>query len=139
MAIKIIGIISNSGNDNICLVRHGDLEFSAEVDFNGALEKDSEYFFEMGYEAIEEIVKVQIFEDSMSGIFPTSSENELCVVGRVSGIFRENNIELIDLYIQRGPEFITIDRKDIPIGNYDLHDGVKIVFKNLKFYAHDKM
>ena len=138
MSIKILKVISTKGKNNVCLVSHGEIEFMTTVNYYEQLQEKSEYFFEMGYEAIKNISKIHNYDNNMSGIFPTSSENELCIIGKVSGIHKEENIELVDLYIQKGPEFITIDKKEIPDNTYEIDEGVKIVIIDLILYVHDK-
>ena len=138
MALKIKSILSSSGSEYVCRVCHGELEFTASINYDEKLEIGSEYFFELGYESIRKFDKIPRFNDEMSGIFPTVSEEEMCVIGKISGVFSEADVELIDLYIQKGPEFVTVDRQELSEGPYELDNGVKVVFKNLKFYLNDK-
>jgi hypothetical protein len=137
MSLRIKSVISCIADDYICVVKHGESEFRVKLSSQDKLNANTECFFEMNYDNISMFETITNYDDNMSGIFSTENENEICIIGKISGIYKEVGFEIIDLYIQKGPEFIAIDKKEIPNLDYKIDDGIKIIVQNLVMYVHD--
>jgi len=120
-------------------ILHSEEEFVALV--SGSAESlqahlGSECLVELGYEKVIEWKVIPDFQDEMSGIAGCSSQpNFTTVKGRVHHVMEMgDNQSVIDLYIQTGPEFMTVASGELGDETPVLGSGIEITVENLCFY-----
>ena len=136
MGIKIREIIKWDGNYAIAILNHGSEEITAKVwDKLRSLKKikkDQDLLVELNYDRLIEIKVITNFNDSESEI--VSQKDYFSIKGRVIQLMQMENDVLIDLYLQTGPEFISILKSEIGDLELEKEQGVEIRVTDLKFY-----
>ncbi len=136
MGITIHKILGKKRQYSLAELTHGSEKMTAEIwDEEGNLKDyigEKNLSVEMSYDQLISIKLIENFDDFDSSI--VFLKNRFRIKGRVIQIVKTKYDILIDLYLQTGPEFISILKSEI--GDLELKEeqGVEIEVKGLKFF-----
>jgi hypothetical protein len=139
MSIVIQRLDAKHDKKMLALVRHNDQEFAAFV--SGSEESlqpqiGRECIVELDFERVIEWKAILGFLDEMSGIQScVSRSNAVKVCGRVHNVIDVGEGKsVIDIYIQNGPEFLSITSEELENQVPALGSALEITVENLCFY-----
>ena len=136
MGITIHKILEKAEQYSVVELTHGSEQLVAKVwnEYDSLKDKIGEenLIVEMNYDQLVGIKLIEDFNDFDSSI--TSRGGNYVIKGRVSQTIKTESDCLIDLYLQTGPEFISILKSEI--GDLELKEeqGVEVELTDLKFF-----
>ena len=137
MSIRINKIENYSGKFANVILTHGQEVLKAKVwDESKDLEKrvieEQNLIVEMNYDELLSIKILDKYKDEDS-IIKAENQNYL-IRGKVIQFIELKSDVWVDLYLQKGAEFISILKSQIKDLEVELEQGVEIVVSNLKFF-----
>lgn len=136
MGITIHNILKNDKEYSLVELNHSQEKLIAKVwNKDGRLKEKvghENLIVEINYEQLINIKILENYDDFDSKI--SQKETNYLIKGRISQIIKTENDVWIDLYLQTGPEFITILKSQIGELEIQIDQGVEIEVTNLKFY-----
>lgn len=90
---------------------------------------------ELGYDAVLKHEVRAVNMDSESGIFATDDPSVVLVDGSVINVVEvDASRTLVDIYIQKGPEFLCVSSEDLGEAIPELGCRIRLWLKGLKIY-----
>lgn len=139
MAIVIQRLMEKHGTKVLAEVLHSDAELVAFV--SGTEESlqqhiGSECLVELDYGRVIDWKEIPGFQDETSCIKGcTSQPNSTTVRGRVHNVMDiSDQKSIIDIYIQSGPEFLSVESEELKNWVPAVGTGLEITVENLCFY-----
>jgi hypothetical protein len=139
MSIVIQQLKEKLDTKMLAIVLHSDAELVALVSGSEELlnkHLGSECLVELDYDKVIAWKEVPDFQDETSGIQGSSSQpNAATLRGRVHNVMDiGDQTAIIDIYIQSGPEFLSVESGELGNQTPAIGAGVEITVENLCFY-----
>lgn len=139
MSVVIRQIGGVNGNVVSARVRHKENEFNALIyglksELTALL--NQECLVEMSFERVVAWREISEFEDVLSGIKQDETiAGAVTLCGRVHSVMEvESGVEIIDLYLQNGPEFLAIESDELGGSVPAVGSALEVTVYGLCFY-----
>lgn len=139
MSVVIQRIEAQEDGKCLALVRHEENEFLSHVCGNAeslSTQLGRECIVEIGYTRVVAWKELPGFVDDQSFIRPSRAyPGAISVKGRVHGVIAVGDgEEIIDLYVQNGPEFLSIAKSELGAAAPTIGNGMEVTLEGLCFY-----
>jgi len=125
---KILAIVSHQNNRITVLVSNKKVE---------DLVIGKSFQAEIGYDEILDWKVIPDFEDAKSGIW--QEKDVIHLLGRIHSILDYGDGKtIIDVYMQNGPEYFTVNSEVIDSDSLESNAGLQITVSNLYIYPNDQ-
>ena len=136
MAIKIQQVVGRQENFSLARLSHGPNEMTAKVwDENDQLKQvaaSEALAVELSYEKLLRAKPIESFED-VDSLIKASGDN-FTIRGQVCQTIELKGDVLIDLFIQNGRDFISIQQSELGDLELKIGQGLEIVVTELRFF-----
>ena len=135
MAFQHMEIVDSQSDDVLANVKHQDSQLAVTIrgGNNDAIIVGSRFEAELDYDEIVDWKAVDDFNDDQSGIW--QEQDGIHLLGRTHNILDYGDGKtIIDVYMQNGPEFFTVNSDAIEDLTFDANTGLEIVVRNLYLY-----
>jgi hypothetical protein len=135
MAFQIMEIVDAQADDVWANVKHQDGQLAVTIrgGNNDNIVIGSRFDAELDYDKIVDWKAVDDFRDDQSGIW--QEQDGIHLLGRIHNILDYGDGKtIIDVYLQNGPEFFTVNSDAIEDLTFDANTGLEIVVRNLYLY-----
>lgn len=136
MGITIDKILAKEGSYAVAELRHGKTNLVAKVWDEENVLKDQigkdNLIVELNFDQLLAVKLLENFDDVDASIIPTN--NSFILKGRICQILAIENDVLIDIYLQRGLEFISILESECEGLELKEQHGIEIEVIDLTFY-----
>jgi hypothetical protein len=139
MAFQIVEILESTPGKILARVNHENNPLTVTIPDQKVenILVGKSYLAEIGYEGIPDWKIIDDFDDAQSGIW--QEENGVHLLGRVHNIIDfGDGRTIIDVYLQNGPEFFTLDTAMLGDETFESDTGLEITVSNLYLYLLDK-
>ena len=139
MSFQIVEVLDSQSDKIVVKVSHQNNQLMATLytknDKDNAIGKSFEA--ELGYDEILAWRALDDFDDTNSGIW--QAEDGIHLLGRVHSMLDYGDGKrIVDVYIQNGPEFFTIDPEGMENSTLESNDGLEVTVRSLHIYPTDK-
>ena len=138
MSIIILGLGEEQGDCCHARVRHEDHEFDALVlGSRVSLESllNESHCAEMSFERLLSWRELENFRNEQSSIHAAPDMDDAIVLtGKVLSIIPVDDVQIIDIYLRAGPEFLTLSSDEIDGKLPAIGSGVEVTVSGLCFY-----
>ena len=138
MSFQIVEGVDSQSDKIVAKVNHQTHQITATVhhqNLKDMLEKS--FQAEIGYDEILAWKAIDEFEDIKSGIWQAADGIHL--LGRVHSLLDYGDGKtIVDVYIQNGPEFFTVDPEGVENSALESNDGLEVIVRNLHIYPTDQ-
>jgi len=139
VAITVIDVIAQEPDCCRARVQYRDHELVALV--RGTMDEVRSMIgtprtVEIGFSRVTEWKLIPNFSDDDSGIVGTDAGSTSARIrGRAcSKMDVDDRTELIDIYVQAGPDFVTVDTSEVDTAGISIDDGLEVQVEGLRFY-----
>ena len=139
MAFQIVQILEATSEKILARVNHENNSFTVTIPDQKAenILVGKSYLAEIGYDGILNWKIIDNFDDARSGIW--QDENGVHLTGRIHNIIDfGDGRTIIDVYLQNGAEFFTLDSSMMGDETFESDTGLEITVSNLYLYLIDK-
>ncbi len=137
MAFQIIEILDSQPERIVARVSHQNNQFTATLHTknNGGIAIGKSFQAEIGYDEILDWKPISDFDDAKSNIW--QAEDGIHLLGKVHSVLDFGDGKtIVDIYMQNGPEFFTVDLDGIENDVLESNDGLEVTVRNMLLYLN---
>jgi hypothetical protein len=139
MSFQIIEILDSQDKQMLAKVNHEGNQITAIIKDEKLKDFDTKESFlaEIDYDKLLNWKVNTNFEDKKSGIW--QEKDGVHLLGRVHDVFYiDKSKSIIDVYIQNGPEFFTVNSETVNNEIPEINSGLEIIVENLYIFPSNK-